>query len=100
MDGRRCKGGLMQYQLQAKARTLDRISILLAMLMWCTAALVPQEISLPEESLHRVQTYFEQKLKSPYQAQNCESASYPKWEGLPLQKCPYSVTDKDGTTKS
>jgi hypothetical protein len=74
-------------------------AVFFLLLMGCTAG-VTQEHELPNEAVYRVRTYFERELRSPYLGQSCEGTTYPKWEGLPLQKCRYSVTDKDGSTKS
>jgi hypothetical protein len=89
----------MKFQRHANAGTMGRLSIVFVVVA-CAARVTAQEISLPDEALHRVRTYFEQKLKAPYLAQNCEPTSYPNWEGLPLQKCHYVVADKNGTSKS
>jgi len=66
----------------------------------CLASAGAQQISLPEDALSREGSYFKQKLKAPYMAQNCAETSYPGWEGLPLQKCRYTVQDEGGVQKS
>jgi hypothetical protein len=50
--------------------------------------------------LASAENYFSHEMKAPYMAQACEAASYPNWEGFPLRKCQYSVTDAEGTHKS
>jgi len=50
-----------------------------------------QQPPLPSVALTRVRNYFEAHRSSRYMEQNCEPATYPGWDGLPLQKCTYNV---------
>jgi len=45
------------------------------------------------EALERVRKYFENSMGSRYMEKNCEDATYPNWEGFPLIKCRYTVSD-------
>lgn len=52
------------------------------------------------EALSKTQRYFDSVLQARYMEQECSPATYPGWEGFPLRKCEYSVTDRDGTKKT
>jgi hypothetical protein len=54
---------------------------------------------LPPVALTRVRNYFEAQRSSRYMEQNCEPTTYPGWEGLPLQKCTYSVKGANDPVK-
>lgn len=48
-----------------------------------------------------VQRHGDRLVRSRYMAQNCEPVAWPGWEGLPTEKCRYTVKDRAiGTTKS
>ncbi len=51
---------------------------------------------LPAEAVERVRQQFAGR-PAHYMAQRCTPTTYPNWEGLPLQRCEYSVTDETGT---
>lgn len=61
--------------------------------------IVPYD-SLPADAVERISNYFADHLSARYMEGQCDSTRYPGWEGFPLIKCRYSVTDQDGTQKS
>jgi len=56
---------------------------------------------LPANAVDRLKKKYANKLqRARYMEQNGEATTYPGWEGFPLMKCRYSVTDKNGRQKS
>jgi hypothetical protein len=109
-----CRAFFIAFQLVAGARnppTARRptcrgllswsVSASTLLLIYCSIQCVTaRDRSLPDSLVTRTRTFFLQEMHASYMAQACEATSYPNWEGFPLRKCQYSVTDKDGTRKS
>lgn len=56
---------------------------------------------LPAKAVERLKKKYADKLqRSRYMEQNGEAATYPGWEGFPVMKYRYAVTDKNGQQKS
>lgn len=56
---------------------------------------------LPANAVERLTKKYADKLqRARYMEQNGEAATYPGWEGFPLTKYRYAVTDKNGQQKS
>jgi len=63
------------------------------------AATVSQEPALPSHAMTRMTAYFEAHRSSRYMEHNCDEASYPGWETLPLKECTYSVKGANDPVK-
>jgi hypothetical protein len=55
---------------------------------------------LPEADLRRVERFFEASRGARYMEENCAAATYPGWDGFPLQRCRYTVRNRDGTRRT
>jgi len=73
----------------------------IAKLMGCVTDAPPGSEDPVTGEVQRLSQKFASALKrSRYMEQECEPSTYPGWEGFPVQKCVYSVTDKGGVKKS
>jgi hypothetical protein len=55
---------------------------------------------LPAADLDRVERFFTAARSARYMEHNCAAATYPGWEGFPLQRCRYNVRDRSGAVKT
>lgn len=60
----------------------------------------PAAVDLPREALERVAAFFAARATARYMEQDCGSTTYPGWDGYPLLRCRYEVTDSDERRKS
>lgn len=56
--------------------------------------------NLPPDALQRVAAFFAARAAARYMEKNCQATTYPGWEGYPLIRCRYEVSDADERNKS
>jgi hypothetical protein len=72
------------------ARRSSPALLFLALVSTAPAAAQP----LPAGDVARVERFFEGARSARYMEHNCEDATYPGWDGFPLRRCRYTVTDR------
>lgn len=55
---------------------------------------------LPEADVRREEQAFENARGARYMEQNCRDTVYAGWEGFPVQRCTYSVRERNGRRKT
>lgn len=78
-------------QAAGQANTSSKLTLLATAELDLLGVSRVHEPPLPLDALERVKSFFEARMGSRYMEQNCQSTTYPGWEGLSLQMCTYSV---------